>query len=160
MVHVNVTRSPSLNWVKQQIRDACPWKGPRFVLHDNDGIFGQLGPGGPFRCALDTWLSEVMGSRGIPIPYGAPNSNAICERVTGTFKREALNHFIFSSEHHLRQTVFEFQRYYNKARPHQGIAGSPAKFGAPREPPDADGAGELIGEPVLGGLHHDDRLAA
>ena len=26
------------------------------------------------RCALDAWLKDVMGIKGIPIPYGAPNA--------------------------------------------------------------------------------------
>ncbi|MBU1700481.1 MAG: hypothetical protein KJ927_08980 [Candidatus Eisenbacteria bacterium] len=44
IVHVNVTTNPTLIWVKQQIRDATGWgRTPRFLVHDNDGIFGQYG---------------------------------------------------------------------------------------------------------------------
>jgi hypothetical protein len=33
----------SLAWVKQQIRRATAWgESPRFLVHDNDGIFGQF----------------------------------------------------------------------------------------------------------------------
>ncbi len=43
VVHFNVTNSPSLDWVKQQIRNACmDNETPRFLIHDNDGIFGQM----------------------------------------------------------------------------------------------------------------------
>ena len=38
VVHVNVTRAPSLSWVKQQIRDAGQREGPRFIIHDNEAI--------------------------------------------------------------------------------------------------------------------------
>ena len=42
IVHVNVTTSPTLSWVKQQIREAMAEdQTPRFIVHDNDGIFGQ-----------------------------------------------------------------------------------------------------------------------
>ena len=161
IVHTNVTRKPSLDWVKQQIRECCPGgEEPRFILHDNDGIFGQFGRGKPFRCALDQWLSEVMGIRGISTPYHAPNANSICERAIGTLKRDALNHFIFRSERHLRRTVSAFVRYSNEARPHQGIDGIPGEYHKPRVPLDVEGTGTLIGEPILGGLHHDYRLAA
>jgi len=41
VVHVAVTASPTLAWLKQRIREATSFNfGPRFLLHDNDGIFG------------------------------------------------------------------------------------------------------------------------
>ncbi len=47
IVHVNVTTNPTLPWVKQQIREATAWgQTPRFLVHDNDGIFGQFGRSG------------------------------------------------------------------------------------------------------------------
>jgi transposase InsO family protein len=160
LVHIGMTRNPTLDWVKQQVRDACPWEGPRFIIHDNDGIFGPFGRGQKFRCALDGWLWKVMGIRGIPTPVRAPDCNAICERVMGTLKREALNHFVFVSEAHLRRTLWEFRRFYNTARPHQGIGAIPAELDEPRVPLVLLEGGRLVGEPVLGGLHHDYRLAA
>jgi len=37
IVHVAVTGSPSLDWVKLQLTEATPWGVvPRFLLHDND----------------------------------------------------------------------------------------------------------------------------
>jgi putative transposase len=133
VVATSVTRHPTLSWLKQQIRDACPWDDVRFLIHDNDGIYGQYGKGRGPRCALDAWLGEVMGIRGIPIPYGAPNANSLCERVIGTLRREVLNHFIFQSEGHLCRTLSEYRRYYNEARPHQGIGAIPAELDAPRD---------------------------
>ena len=75
---MGVTRYPTFSWLKQQIRDVCPLDDVRVLIHDNDGIYGQDGKGRGPRCALDAWLGEVMGIRGIPIPYGAPNANALC----------------------------------------------------------------------------------
>ncbi|MDA0329169.1 MAG: hypothetical protein O2958_09200 [Gemmatimonadetes bacterium] len=78
VVHVAVTASPTLAWVKQQVREATPFgSAPRFLVHDNDGIFGQFWArqsgktGRSYRCALDRRLGEVLYIKGIPIPYGA-----------------------------------------------------------------------------------------
>ena len=114
VVHVAVTSSPTLPWVKKQIREATPWgESPRFLLHDNDGIYGQRGRRKDaedsrgrkrYRCTLDHWLGEVMNIEGIPTPYGAPNAAAHIERFMGTLRRECLQNFIFVSEGHLRRT--------------------------------------------------------
>jgi len=51
--------------VKQRIREATPSGSvPRFLVHDNDGIFGPFGgrrpgrSGSLYRSALDLWLGE------------------------------------------------------------------------------------------------------
>jgi transposase InsO family protein len=170
VVHVAVTASPTLTWLKQRIREATPFGSvPRFLLHDNDGIFGQFGrrrpgkTGRSNRCALDLWLGEILHIKGVPIPYGAPNAAAHIERFMGSLKGECLNHFIFLSEDHLRRTVTAYVAYYNQGRPHQGIEGIP-EFGpgSPRATPQETGESpiEAVAHPVLGGLHHDYRLAA
>ena len=172
IVHVAVTGAPTLDWVKQQIREATAWdRVPRFLLHDNDAIFGQFRAGRRtgcgvsgrrYRCALDAWLDGVLGIKGIPIPYGAPNASAHIERFIGTLKRECLNHFVFFSEDRLRRTVADFVAYYNGGRPNRGIDGIP-KYGAGLGPPRKaapDGPAKLVARPILGGLIHDYRLAA
>jgi hypothetical protein len=41
IVLANVTTNPTLSWMKQQIREAIAWgEIPRFLVHDNDGIYG------------------------------------------------------------------------------------------------------------------------
>ncbi|MCH7935300.1 MAG: transposase [Gemmatimonadetes bacterium] len=108
-------------------------------------------------------MGEVLHIKGIPIPYGAPNAAAHVERFMGSLKRECLNHFIFLSEDHLRRTVSTYVNYYNGARPHQGIEGIPeCGPGLPRvsRPAIEDGSIKFVAHPVLGGLHHDYRLAA
>ncbi len=164
VVHVAVTASPTLDWVKQQIREATPWdEVPRFLIHDNDGIFGQyrVRERGSHRCALDAWLEQVMGIRGIPIPYGAPNASPHIERFMGTLKRECFDHFIFLSEDHLQRTALSYIAHYNDERVHQGIDGIPALGPGvvlARDPPSE--SSRLVAKPILGGLHHDYQLAA
>ena len=159
IVHVNVTTNPTLAWVKQQIREASvAHELPRFLVHDNDGIFGQFGrpvsveekgQRRSYRCRLDRWLHEVMGIQGLPTPYGAPNANPYIERFVRTLREEALDHFIFLSEDHIRRVVNEYIRYYNRARPSQAIHGIPDPYPELKEPPLHPG--RLVALPVLGG---------
>jgi putative transposase len=168
IVHVNVTSNPTLPWVKQQIREATGTDvAPRFLVHDNDGIFRQYGRRATgadgdrrrsYRCHLDQWLREVMGIEGIPIPYGAPNASPHVERFNRTLRDEALNHFIFLTIDHIRHVVTEFIRYYNGARPSQAIHGIPDPYPELRQPPPK--IGRLLALPVLGGIQHDYRLVA
>jgi hypothetical protein len=66
IVHFNVTEHPTLEWVKQQLRESTSSVMPRFLIHDNDGIFEQFayrnrpwtidrktGHRRTFRCRLD-----------------------------------------------------------------------------------------------------------
>jgi len=167
IVHVNVTTNPSIAWVKQEIREATAWdETPRFLIHDNDGIFGQYGgrPTGDrdrtcsYRCHLDRWLDEVMHIEGLPIPFGAPNASPHVERLMRTLREEALDHFIFLCTDHIRRVVTEYVRYYNGARPSQAIHGIPDPYPELKQPPPR--SGKLVALPVLGGVQHDYRLVA
>jgi hypothetical protein len=168
IVHAHVTTNPTLSWVKQQIREATAWgQAPRFLVHDNDGIFGQFdrrvtvernGRKRSYRCHLDRWLCEVTGIEGLPIPYGAPNASPHVERFMRTLREEALDHFIFFSVDHIRRVVSQFVKYYNGARPSQAIHAIPDPYPELREAPPA--SGRLVALPVLCGLIHDYRLAA
>ena len=99
-MHINVTQHPTQVWVRQQIRTATYEKQPKYLLHDNDGMFGQLGKpvtaevsGKKVSCrsALDVWLAGTQSIRGIPTPYHAPNANAHIERFNGSLRRELLD---------------------------------------------------------------------
>ncbi len=164
IVHYNVTRSPTLEWVKLQFRDLVGFsRPPRFVLHDNDGIFGQYGfakvsNGRGHRCHLDLWLWQTLGIKGIPTPYRAPNANAQVERFNRTLRQDALDHFIFLNEAHVRRVVREFVEYYNRARPSQATGAIPDPYPELQRPPTT--GGKLIALPVLGGVQNDYRLAA
>jgi len=172
VVHVAVTASPTLDWVKQQIRQALATSGPRrFLLHDNDGIYGQFGRrraadangGTTYRCNLDLWLAQALAMTGLPTPYGAPNASAHVERVIGTIRRECFEHHVFLSLDHLRRVVEEYLAYYNDARPHQGIRSIPdweADDVAPPPQRPLRPGDRVLARPVLGGLHHDYRIAA
>ena len=168
IVHVNITTNPSLPWVKQQIREAtAEVQTPRFLVHDNDAVFGQFGrtvtverSGQKRSCRshLDLWLDNIIEIEGLPIPYGAPNASPHVERFIRTLREEALDHFIFLGADHVRRFVSEYVRYYNDARPSQAIHRIPDPYPELQEPPPP--AGRLVALPVLGGVQHDYRLAA
>ena len=99
-----------------------------------------------------------MAITGIPIPYGAPNASPHVERFMRTLREEALDHFLFLSIAHLRRVVNTYVAYYNGARPSQAIHAIPAPYPELRASPPSEGT--FIALPVLGGLHHDYRLAA
>jgi transposase InsO family protein len=158
----NVTASPSLSWVKQQLREVFAEEHRyRYLIHDNDAIFGQFGRSRSkmlgVRCHLDHWLSLVMGVKGLPIPYRAPNANAHLERFNRTLRAEALNRFIFFGEQHLRRVVREYLRFYNRARPSQAIEAIPDPY---PELLNSPSEGNVVALPVLGGVQHDYRRAA
>ena len=90
-------------------------------------------------------MSEPAGT-GIAIlrtPYRTPQANAVCERFLG--------------KRHLSRVLREYVAYFNRARPHQGLAQA-----TPESSSDATGnrEGSVRALPVLGGLHHDYRRAA
>ena len=112
LVHFDVTRNPTDAWVAQQLREATPFaEGPRYLIRDNDSKYGSS-------------FARVAAGTGIEVlrtPYGAPKANAICERFLGSVRRECLDHFLILSERHLYRVLKEYRRYFNHARPHQGI---------------------------------------
>jgi putative transposase len=144
---VNATTSPGLAWVKQQIRQVTAWATcPRFLLHDNDGVYHQRrvreGQTRRCRCHLDLWLAEVMGIEGLPIPYGAPNASPHIERFNRTLREEALNHFIFLDAKHVLRVCREYVEFYNRARPSQALHAIPEPYPELVTPPRR--SGELI----------------
>jgi putative transposase len=84
--------------------------------------------------------------------------NAVCERFLGSVRRECLDHALILSEAHLRHVLTEYAlSYFNKARPHQGLG---QRIPAPRERPPDRLPASIAAIPVLGGIHHDYRMAA
>ena len=173
VVQFGITEHPTLDWTKQQIRYAAfDSERPKFLVHDNDGRYGQLGQtvrvfndskGKAHSCrsSLAVWLWQTMDIRSVPTPYGAPDAAAHIERFIGTLRRECLDHLLIWNQRQLHVVLSEFiNGYYNRARVHQGIMGIPDPDPSLAEPKPAADVGHLVAYPVLGGLHHDYRLVA
>jgi putative transposase len=145
VVHAGVTRHPTDEWVTQQVRNATPFgEGPRFLICDNDDKFGPC-----FEHAV-----EGAGIELIHTPPYAPKANAICERFIGSVRRECMDHILILSEKHVRRITHEYCEFFNCARPHQGID---QQIPIPSDSVDWSkyARREVIGVPVLNGLHHD-----
>ena len=140
IVQYGVTRSPNDFWVAQQVRAATPYEeGPRFLIRDNDGKYGQC-------------FNRVTKDRGIEVlrtPVRAPKANAICERFIGSVRRECLDHMLILNERHLHRMIGEYVDYFNHARPHQGIG---QRIPDPRAEDEIRVGGSrnrIVGHPVL-----------
>ncbi|MDA3808992.1 MAG: integrase core domain-containing protein [Spirochaetaceae bacterium] len=73
--------------------------------------------------------------------------NAYTERVIGTIRREAMDHFLLFSEKQVRNIIKQYVEFYNHLRPHQSIEGIP-------EGNISRDSGFIKKEQILGGLHH------
>ena len=81
ILHHNVTAHPSAEWTLQQFLEALTGEHPyRFLIHDRDSTFSK---------DLDKAVT-AMGVRLLKTPVRAPKANAVCERLVGTIRRNAL----------------------------------------------------------------------
>ena len=88
-------------------------------------------------------------------------SNAICERMIGTLRRELMDRMLIASEHHLRRVLTEYLLHYNDARPHRSLGQlTPAQ--ADTRPPEPVNLAEfrIRRKQVLGGLTREYHIAA
>jgi len=146
VVHADVTRNPTDEWVAQQLREATPWdEKPKYLISDRDGKFGPH------------FVAAASGIEILKIPPRTPQANAFCERFIGSLRRECLDHMLILHLKQLRRIVQEYIAYFNTSRPHQGLdqqipdgvaSGSPWPVRKPAA------GGKIVSTPVLGGLHH------
>ena len=157
ILHCNVTAHPTADWTLQQFREAIPEDHEnQFLIHDRDAIFSPT---------LDQELG-ALGLRVLQTPAQAPQANAYCERLVGTFRRECLDFLIPLTESHLRMMLREWVRHYNEGRPHKSLGpGIPANAHnnnetgirrlRPRSRHRLPTRCAVKAKPILGGLHHE-----
>ena len=104
IAHFNVTAHPSAEWTLQQLREVVTGEESyRFLIHDRDSIYSS-----EFDSAL-----KAMGLSVLKTPFRAPQANAFCERLVGTFRRECLDYLIPLNERYLRRILKEWVAHYN-----------------------------------------------
>ncbi len=135
IIRYDLTEYPSREFVKQRIELLSEnFEEKKTLIYDNAPQF----------TSIDYSWYDI---RGVNICTSAPNMNAYTERVNGTIRREALDHFLLISEKQVRKIIMEYIDYYNHQRPHQGVGRIP-------DPNQLSGFGNIRKDPVLGGLHH------
>jgi transposase InsO family protein len=155
ILHWNVTDHPTADWTVQQFRMVVSGEQThRWVIHDRDSIYSE---------DVDASVA-AMGLTILKTPVRAPQANAFCERLIGTIRRECLDFVIALNERHVRSVLQEWIAHYNRGRPHAslgpGIPDPPAnRVVLPSNGYYIPADYNAVAEPVLGGLHHDYRLA-
>jgi hypothetical protein len=88
---LGVTAHPSAEWIARQLTEACGWsEPPRYIIRDRDGAYGE---------AFIRRLT-AMGIRDRPISARYPWQNGLAERLTGSIRRDCLDHVVIFSEQH------------------------------------------------------------
>lgn len=143
ILHFNVTRHPSAEWVVQQLREAFPEAGPyRYAILDRDSKFD----------AEVIMFLKATGLKPKRTRVQAPWQNGTAERWVGSCRREILDHVIALNEQHLRRVVRDYVSYYHQDRIHDSL-GKDTPSRRPVEPKPVASA-TLISLPRMGGLHH------
>src|SRR5437899_5174430 len=91
LVWINVTSSPTAEWIARQITEAFPWsEAPRYLIRDRDRAYG----------AAVTRRLGAMGIRDRPVAPSSPWQNGFAERLTGSIRRECTDHVVALGEGH------------------------------------------------------------
>jgi transposase InsO family protein len=138
-VWVDVTTSPTAEWIAHQLTEAFPWnEAPRYLIRDRDGIYGII---------VKRRL-RAMGIRDKPTAPASPWQNGCAERLIGSIRRECVDHFIVLGEAHLRRILRAYAGYYNDIRTHRSLD-KDASVSRP-----VQRVGSINSHAILGGLHH------
>jgi transposase InsO family protein len=139
LVWINVTETPTADWIALQLTAAFPWdEAPSYLIRDNDRIYGDVA-----RRRI-----RAMGIRDKPIAPAAPWQNSFAERLIGSIRRECLDHLVIFSEAHLRRILQSYAEYYNKIRTHRSLDKDAPVFRPVQR------IGPIASQAILGGLHH------
>jgi transposase InsO family protein len=139
LVWINVTASPTAEWIARQVTEAFPWdNAPQYLIRDRDGIYGTL----------VTRRLRAMGIRDKPTAPASPWQNGFAERLIGSIRRECVDHLVVLGEAHLRRILRAYARYYNEIRTHRSLDKD-----APVSRP-VQRTGSISSNAILGGLHH------
>jgi len=141
ILHVNVTRYPTAEWIAQQLTEAFPGdeRVPRYLHRDQDGVYGEV-----VRQRIEALaMEEVVSAK------QSPWQNPFVERVIGSIRRECTDHLLALGEGHPRRILREYAEYYNRSRCHLSL-----ERNSPEPRQVESGRGAVLSVAHLGGLHH------
>jgi putative transposase len=143
ILHFNITRHPTVEWVVQQLREAFRDAGPyRYAIFDRDSKF-------------DAEVIAFLKATGLEpkrTSIQSPWQNGLAERWVGSCRREILDHVIALNEQHLRRLIRDYVNYHHNDRIHDSLEKDTPNQ-RPVEPKPAANS-IVISMPRLGGLHH------
>ena len=154
---LGATRHPTASWVIQAARNLVmdledAGSRARFLIRDRDRKFPGL-------------FDAVLRDAGIEVVLSGvqmPRMNAIMERWVLTCRRELLDRTLIWNQRHLVHALREFEQFYNRHRPHQGIANARPLYALPSPIPasDVDACVHIRRRDRLGGILHEYQHAA
>ena len=143
ILHFNVTRHPTADWIVQQLREAFPEASPyRYAVFDRDSKF-------------DGTVVKFLQATGLspkPTSAQAPWQNGVAERWIGSCRREILDHVITIDEPHLRRLLRDYVTYHRADWIHDSLEKDAPNRRATESKPSATAT--VISSPRVGGLHH------
>jgi putative transposase len=143
ILHFNITRHPTADWVVQQLREAFPEASPcRYVILDHDSKF-------------DADVIAFLSATGLKpkrTSLQAPWQNGTAERWVGSCRREILDHVIALNEHHLRRLIRDYVNYHHADRIHDSLEKDTPNGRPVEQKPTANSI--VLSMPRMGGLHH------
>lgn len=80
-------------------------------LRDNDKKFTSS-----FDLVFSSEKVEILHT-----PFQTPRANSFSEQWVRSVREECLDQILILNENHLQRVLKEYDKYYNHARPHQGI---------------------------------------
>jgi putative transposase len=143
ILHFNVTRHLTADWVVQQLREAFPEAVQhRYAILDHDSKF-------------DADVIAFLKATGLTpkrTSVQAPWQNGVAERWVGSCRREILDHVIALNERHLQRLVRNYISYYHDDRIHDSLdKDTPHRRPVESKPSPC---ATVISSVRLGGLHH------
>jgi putative transposase len=140
ILHFNVTRHPTSDWIVQQLREAFPYQSaPKFLIFDHDAKYGLDVP------ATIRAMNIVCEQTSIQSPW----QNGVAERWVGSCRRDLLDHIIALNERHLKRLLADYIRYYHDDRTHLGL-----RKQTPGGRVRSAAQGRVVAHARVGGLHH------
>ncbi len=143
ILHFNVTRHPTSDWVLQQLRETFSGAGPyRYVILDHDSKFD----------ADVIAFLKCAGLKAKRTSVQSPWQNGVAERWIGSCRRELFDHVIPLNETHLHRLICEYVAYHHDDRIHDSLEkDTPNRRPIEHRPSPA---AKATGSARLGGLHH------
>ena len=139
LVWINVTTNPTAEWIARQLTEAFPWdEAPHYLIRDRDQICD----------AIVTRRLRAMGIRDKPTAPASFWQNGFAERLTGSIRRECVDHFLALGEAYLRRILRSYACYYNSVRTRRSLHKDAPMFRPIQQ------IGITRSHPVVGGLYH------